>query len=59
MDRDDIYIDILYMYADGFHFMFIHTVNMQCFITYEVKKKSAYHLYWRPKIFEKNMSKSL
>lgn len=38
MDRDDIYIDTLYMYADGFHFMFIHTVNMQCFITYEVKK---------------------
>lgn len=52
MDRDDIYIDTLYMYADGFHFMFIHTVNMQCFITYEVKKKSAYHLYRRPKIFE-------
>lgn len=38
MDGDDIYIDTLYMYADGFHFMFIHTVNMQCFITYEVKK---------------------
>lgn len=26
------------MYADGFYSMFIHTVNMQCFITYEVKK---------------------
>lgn len=45
MDRDDIYIDTLYMYADGFHSMLIHTVNMQCFITYEVKKKNLHIIY--------------
>lgn len=47
-----------YMYADGFHSMFIHTVNMQCFITYEVKKICISFIQETKNLW-KNMSKSV